>query len=107
MWQTMLNLPMASCFAVWNAVFVAGKLLPSRGFLVHCPSPVRYSRVSWFSISMFMGGQFNRLWGATTTIRKEIFPSAPPPAATALIFFGRGQVGLVNHRLIGNDGLVF
>ena len=68
---------------------VAGKLLPSRGFFVHSPSPVRYSRVSWFSMSMFMGRQSNRPRCTTTINRKDIF--CPPRRPDGEIRFAPGS----------------
>src|SRR5580704_9151753 len=50
----MLNLPMDSFLAMSKATPVVLKHLPWAAFLVHWLSPVRYSRLSSFSIKMFM-----------------------------------------------------
>ena len=50
----MLNLPIGALVAASNAACVAPKSLPSSAFFVHSPLLARYSRLSAFSMRMYM-----------------------------------------------------
>src|ERR1051325_8206751 len=69
----MLNLPMTSLLAARNAASVFSKHLPLRGFFVHSPARVRYSRVSVFSMRMFIDEHLDRFPRTTTTNLRIFF----------------------------------
>ena len=50
----MLNLPIGALVAASNAACVAPKSLPSSAFFVHSPLLARYSRLSAFSMRMYI-----------------------------------------------------